>query len=184
MSEIRDSILPAGFGLDQFGIIVHEQFALPRPPSNTRPPAESDLPAEPSDGASDSQLSDPPETDTEPSEPTTGSQTEAERTISQPLPMPIPHTPETNSANPPAGMSLRGHTRPSYKETPSRGSRTTRSTPAKASAARAPPPPCCPVPSTLLGALDNTTTFKSETLWWGSPPLATCVAHSRPAHTR
>ena len=32
MSEIRDTILPAGFGLDEFGIIVHEQFAVPRPP--------------------------------------------------------------------------------------------------------------------------------------------------------
>ena len=38
MSEIQDSILPAGFGLDKFGIIIHEQYAVPRPTSasNTR----------------------------------------------------------------------------------------------------------------------------------------------------
>jgi len=200
VSEIRDTILPTGFGLDEFGIIVHEQFAVPRPPSNARPPADPDLPTEPSDGASDSELSDLPETDTEPSEPPTGSQhseaaeagptddatinryidellketepepepeTGAEGTTSQPTPVPIPHTPETNSANPPAGMSLRGRTQLSYKETPSRGSRTPRSTPAKASAAapKAPPPPCCPVPSALLGAFDNGTTFEPESFF-------------------
>src|SRR6266566_742105 len=152
-SEIQDSILPAGFGLDEFGIIVHEQFAVFRPPSSTRPLAESELPTEPSDGVNDSELSDTPETNTESSELFTGSQyseaaeagsiddaitnryidellkemepelepeTEAEHTISQPLP--APHSPETNSPNPPAGMSLRKHTQLSYKETPSRGS--------------------------------------------------------------
>lgn len=195
MSEIRNTILPAGFGLDEFGIIVHEQFALPRPPSacSTRPPAESDLPTEPSDRASDSELSDPP--DTESSEPPTASQhseaaedglmddattdryinellkemepeleTEAERTISQPPPVPAPQSLETNSPNPPTGMSLRERTQLSYKDTPSRGSRT-RSTPVKASAAPKAPPPCCPVPSTLLGALDNTTPFKPESFF-------------------
>jgi hypothetical protein len=147
--ELPDTILPAGFGLDEFGIIVHEQFAVPRLPSNTRPPPEPDLTTEPSDGTSDSELSDLPKTDMEPSEPPTSSQhSEAgaidDATINwhidellkeiEPEPESAPNNPESNSPNPPMQMSLRKHTPPSYKETPSYGSRS-RSAPVKASAA-------------------------------------------------
>ncbi|KAB5514921.1 hypothetical protein GE09DRAFT_589200 [Coniochaeta sp. 2T2.1] len=90
----------------------------------------------------------------------------AERTIPQPPPVPAPHSSESNSPNPPTGLSLRERTQLSYKEPPTRASRTTRSTPVKAPAApKAPPPPCCPVPPNLLGALDNTATFKPESFF-------------------
>jgi hypothetical protein len=84
-------LLPAGFGLDKFGMIVHEQFVVPRPTSasNTGLPAESDLRTKPSDNASDAAPLNPPGSDrTEPSEPP-----------SEP--------PETNfSTNPPEGRSV------------------------------------------------------------------------------
>jgi len=152
VSEIQDSILPAGFGLDKFGMVVHEQFAVPRLPStcSTKPPTEPDRSAEPSDSASNIELSDVPGTDcTVPSEPPS-------------------ETSETNSLHPPTGRSLRPSTgrplRPptqlSYKETPNRGSGAARSVRAKTSSAPKALPSCrCPLPPTLLAALDDATTF-------------------------
>ncbi|KAK4182977.1 hypothetical protein QBC35DRAFT_545237 [Podospora australis] len=104
---LQDSILPVGFGLDKFGLVVHEDFAIPRHPNacGTKPPIESDQPSESSNSTSDAELSssNTPETDC----------TE--------FPQPLAELSGTNAFDPPPRRSLRPSTQSSYKETPSRG---------------------------------------------------------------
>ncbi len=109
LSEIQDSTLPAGFGLDEFGIMVHEQFAVrpppaPAVPNRLHPTYQPSPPTAPA--IRNYQIC--PETDTEPSEPPSRSQHRSRTFV---FSMPVTRQFRVEFIRPPyAGMSLRQRT--------------------------------------------------------------------------